>query len=114
MQSNEFRILGPVLGEPDGYIDIVVAGLGENGDIYFQARDDKSREWSLSSERVQNLMKENKLLRSEEVEQHKLWERVRNLGKDVNKGRVSSPFAKESVAEAQAMLFDAAFEESRS
>lgn len=112
MKATEFRILGPELGEPDSYIDAVVDGIDGDGTIYFAEVNGK-RKWSLSSERISTLMESNFMLESSNVVKHKLWERLDKLTADLKKGRVTSNFAVDSVADAQRALFQAAFEETR-
>jgi hypothetical protein len=111
MKGNEFRIFGPEFDATEGYLDISVEGIDEDGTIYFV--DEKSnREFELSTERIQDLMEENLMLNSEEVSKHKLWERVRKIGKDRNE-RISDNFADQHAQEAQRALFLAAYEETR-
>lgn len=112
MKSNEFRILGSELGETDGFVDVTVDGIDADGTIYFLATDGSGREWSLTNEKLTNLMNQDVMLNSSDVTAHKLWDRVDTLGTDESKN-VTNAFAKEKVVEAQRKLFVAAYEETR-
>lgn len=112
MKSNQFRVLGSELGETDGYLNVVVDGIDSSGTIYFVDADGTTREWSLSSEKISELMDENLMLNSGDVVKHALWDRVAALGVDIEQN-VTNNFAKDQTKKAQKELFLAAFEETR-
>lgn len=112
MKSNEFRILGSELGETDGFVDVIVDGIDSDGTIYFLATDGSGREWSLTNERLTELMEDDFMLDSADVDAHKLWDRLGVLGEDREKN-VTNNFADDHVTEAQRQMFRAAFEETR-
>ena len=110
-KENQFRVFGGELREKDGYVDVTVSGIDGEGSVYF-SEDNGGREWSLSSEKVSELIDDDLMLPRSAVVTHGLWNRLGDITGE-RKANVSDPFSDELLGEAQKALFRAAFEETR-
>jgi hypothetical protein len=111
MKANEFRILGPELGETDSFIDVTVNGIDGEGTVYF-SENGGGREWQLSNKEIRRLSNQNFMIEIENVEAHGLWDKADGVGGE-RKHNVTDDFADENTQEAQKSLFLAAYFETR-
>ena len=108
-----FRVFGDVLDREDSWVDVSVAGVNSDGEIYLEEKNGDGS-WTFTADRLERLNDELLMVGDSQipVEDHPMWGRLDAIGED-RKAIDINAFVDENLQESQKALFQALLEAGR-